>query len=169
MSLKSPRPQRVKPTVVQVAGSCFLSSWITGLWLRVMSRFNKINHVLFSSAVPLWYKDLAIYTVWVCDLTHWGLVTHTCIIKLCAIILILALVMACHLFGAESEPKVLNPCWITVIWATNFNEIWIKTQKCSVENMHCKMTYVKFQPFCSGCKELTHWGRDKMAGILQTF
>ena len=51
---------------------------------------------------------------------------------------------------------------------TNFSEILIKLCIFSSAKIHLKMSSGKGRPFCLGLNMLTHWGRDKLATILQT-
>ena len=87
------------------------------------------------------------------SLTHWGRVTHICIVKLTII-------------GSDNG---LSPgrCQ-AIIWTnagilligplgTNFNEILIGIQTFSFKKMHLKMSSAKWRPFCLGLNVLTHW------------
>ena len=96
-------------------------------------------------------------------LTHWGRVTHICISKLTII----------------GWVNGLSPAWRqAIIWTnegillirtlgTNFSEILSEIHSFSFKKMHLKMLSAKWRLFCLGLNELTHWGRDKTAAILQ--
>ena len=52
---------------------------------------------------------------------------------------------------------------------TNFSEILSEINTFSFKQMRLKMSSGKWRPYCLGLNVLTHWGRDKMAAIFQTF
>ena len=92
-----------------------------------------------------------------CHLTHWGWVTHICIVKLTII-------------GSDNG---LSPGWHhAIIWTiaeilligplgTNFSEILIGIQTFSFKKMHFKMSSAKWRPFVSASLwhgwVITHW------------
>ena len=96
-------------------------------------------------------------------LTHWGRVTHICLIKLTII---------------GSDNGLLPDQGQAIIWinagflsigplGTKFSEILIKISNFSFTKMHLKLSSAKWRPFCPEGDELTHWGLDKMGIIGQ--
>ena len=87
-------------------------------------------------------------------LTHWGRVTHTCVVKLTII-------------GSDNG---LSPGRRqAIIWTnpgilligrlgTNFSEILIGIQTFSFKKMHLKMSSAKWRPFCLGLNVLKRCG-----------
>ena len=86
-------------------------------------------------------------------LTHWGRVTHICVIKLTII-------------GSDNLDNYLNQCWNIVNkirpLGTNFSEILIEILIFSFKKMRLKVSSAKRRPFCLGLNVLTHWCLDKM-------
>ena len=96
-------------------------------------------------------------------LTHWGWVTHICVGTNTNI---------------DSDNGLSPGRRQAIIWtnagillivplATNFSEILIEILTFSFQKMRLKVSSVKWRPSCLGLIVLTHWGRDKMADILQ--
>ena len=85
-----------------------------------------------------------IYYFWK-RLTHWGRVTHICVIKLTII----------GSYNGLSSGRRQAIIWanvgILLIWplGTNFSEILIEINTFSFKKMHLKMSYGKWQPFVS--------------------
>ena len=84
------------------------------------------------------------------QLTHWGRVTHICVIKL-----------SNHWFRLwlatwPVPSHYLNQCWNSVNWTrgTNFNKILMKIQQFSFKKMRLKMSSGKWCPFCLGLSVL---------------
>ena len=82
-------------------------------------------------------------------LTHWGRVTHICVIKLTIIV----------------SDNGLSPCRRqAIIWTnagilligTNFGEISIKILTFSYTKMRLKVSSAKWRPFCLGLNVLTY-------------
>ena len=106
------------------------------------------------------------------SLTHWGRVTHICVVNLIII-------------GSDNG---LSPGWCqAIIWTnaaillighlwTNFSEILIEIRRFSFENMCLKVSSAKWQPFCLGLNVLTpfmlakeHEGQNRsMPWLLMT-
>ena len=96
-------------------------------------------------------------------LTHWGRVTHIYISNLTII-------------GSDNG---LSPGWHqAIIWTsaeillngplgTNFNEILIEIYTFSFKKIYLKMSPGKWQPFCLGLNELTHWLLGDLNAILK--
>ena len=89
---------------------------------------------------------------WLIHLTHWGWVTHICIVNLTIII---------------SDNGLSPGRRQAIIWTnvgrlligplgTNFSEILIVIQTFSFMKMHLKLSSVKWHPFCLGLNVLTH-------------
>ena len=88
------------------------------------------------------------------DLTHWGRVTHICIVKLTIIGSDngLAPRQRQAIVWTNAEILLIGPL------GTNFNEIGIGIQTFSLTKMHSKLSSAKWRPFCLGLNVLTHWG-----------
>ena len=98
----------------------------------------------------VYYSYVKTGVIWDHDLTHWGRVTHICVIKLTII-------------GSDNG---LSPGrHQAIIWTnagillighlgTNFSEILIGIQAFSVNKMHLKMSSAKWHPFCLGLNVL---------------
>ena len=83
-------------------------------------------------------------------LTHWGRVTHICVVSLTII-------------GPDNglspgwrQAIIWTNAWILLIgpWGTNFSEILIGIQTFSFKKMHLKMSSEKWRPFCLGLNVL---------------
>ena len=95
------------------------------------------------------------------QLTHWGWVTHICIIKLTII-------------GSDNGLSPGRPQ--AIIWTnagilligplgTNFSEILIEIQTFSLKKIRLKVSSAKCCSFHLGLNVLTHWGQDKILQI----
>ena len=98
-------------------------------------------------------------------LNHWGRVTHICVSKLTSI-------------GSDNclspgrrQAIIWSNAGILLNWTlgTNFSEILSEIDTFSFKQMRLKISSGKWRPYCLGLYVLTHWGRDKMAAIFQTF
>ena len=90
-----------------------------------------------------------------CHLTHWGQVTHICVVDLTII-------------GSDNG---LSPGRRqAIIWTnagillfgplgTKFSELLIEIHTFSFKKIHLKMSSGKWRPFCLGLNELIHWGQ----------
>ena len=104
------------------------------------------------------------------QLTHWGRVTHICLVKLTII------GSDNGLSPGRSQAIIWTNAGILLIGPleTNFIEILIGIQTFSFKKMHLKMSSATWHPFCLGLNvlnmhtTLTHWGQEKMAAIFQT-
>ena len=108
-------------------------------------------------------------------LTHWGRVTHICVVKLTII------GSDNGLSPGRRQAIIWTNAGILLIGplGTNFSEILIGIQMLSFKKMHLKMSSAKWRPFCLGLNELmgllvadntrclTHLTLDKMAAISQ--
>ena len=96
-------------------------------------------------------------------LTHWGREIHICVIKLTIIGLDNGLSPGRHqaIIWTNAGILLIEP------FGTKFNEILIEIHTFSFKEMHLKMSFAKWQPFCPGLNVLTQWSRKKMANILQ--
>ena len=109
--------------------------------------------------------------------------THICVSKVTII------VSDNGLSSGRRQAIVWNNAEILLIepLGTNFSGILIEIHTFAVKKMHLKMSSGKWRPFClglnvfkfdfflsnqcemiTGYTSLTHWGRDKMAAIIQT-
>ena len=104
---------------------------------------------------------------WIGVLTHWGRVTHICVIEIIII-------------GSDNG---LSPGRRqTIIWTnagillirplgTNFSETWIEIQTFSSKKIRLKMSSAKWPPICLGLNVLTHcpliYGINFKWGTLQ--
>ena len=90
------------------------------------------------------------------SLTHWGRVTHICVVNLTII---------------ASDNGLLPDRRQAIVWSnagilligllgTNFNEILIEILTFSFKKMHWKVS-AKWRPFCLGLNVLTHWQGSK--------
>ena len=97
-------------------------------------------------------------------LTHWGRVTHICVVKQTII------GSDNGLSPGRRQAIIWTNAGILLIGplGTNFIKILIGIQTLWFNKMHLKMSSPKWRPFCLGLNVLTHWGRDKMAAIFQT-
>ena len=127
--------------------------WLWNVW-RCISRW-----VLDSPVSPALFHAGTIFTFYFClplirghvTLTHWGRVTHICVVKMTII-------------GSDNG---LSPGRRqAIIWTnaailligplgTNFIEILIGIQTFSLKKMHLKMSSAKWRPFCLGLNVLT--------------
>ena len=96
------------------------------------------------------------------ELTHWGWVTHICVIKL-------------HIIDSDNgllpgrhQAIFWTNAGILLIWpqGTNLNEMLIKIQTFQVKKMHLKMLSAKWRPFCLGLSELRWVQGEGLAKIL---
>ena len=86
-------------------------------------------------------------TAWYCLLlTHWGRVTHICVVNLSII------GPDNGLSPAQRQAIVWTNAGILLIWSlgTNFREIWSKIQTFSFQKMYLKTSSVKWRPSCFG-------------------
>ena len=96
------------------------------------------------------------WRIWVKDhispLTHWGRVTHICVIEI-------------SIIGSDNglspgrrQAIIWTNAWILLIghWGTNFSEILISIETFSFKEMHLKMSSAKWRPFCLGLNELSN-------------
>ena len=75
-------------------------------------------------------------------------------------------IMACWLFGAKSLSKPMLGYCQSELQEKKFSEILIKIQNFSFAKMHLKVSSAKWQPFCPGGDELTHWPLGNAGMIL---
>ena len=87
------------------------------------------------------------------QLTHWGRVTHICIINLTII------GPDNGLSPGRRQAIIWTNAGILLIgpWGTNFSGILISIQTFSFKKMYLKMSSAKWRPFCLGLRVLTHW------------
>ena len=85
-------------------------------------------------------------------LTHWGRVTHICVVKLTII------GSDNSLSPGRRQAIIWTKAGILLIGplGTNFVEILVGIQTFSFEKMHLKMSSAKWRPFCLGLNVLTH-------------
>ena len=85
------------------------------------------------------------------ELTHWGRVTHICVVKLTII------GSDNGLSPGRRQAIIWTNAGILLIGplGTNFSEILIGIQTFSFKKMHLKMSSVKWRPFCLGLNVLT--------------
>ena len=96
------------------------------------------------------------------ELTHWGRVTHICIIKLHII------VSDNGLSPGRRQAIIWTNAGILLIspLGTNFNEMLIKIQTFPVKKMHLKMSSAKLRQFCLCLNELMWVQSEGLAKIL---
>ena len=84
-------------------------------------------------------------------LTHWGRVTHICVVKITIIS------SGNGLSPGRRQAIIWTNAGILLIWplGTNFIEILIGIQAFSFKKMHLKMSVAKWRPFCLGLNVLT--------------
>ena len=99
----------------------------------------------YKSLANIWKKEAFFQILSICNLTHWGRVTHICVSKLTTI----------------DSDNGLSPkrrqAGILLIGplGTNFSEILIWIQTFSFKKMHLKMLSAKWHPSCHGLNVLT--------------
>ena len=84
-------------------------------------------------------------------LTHWGRVTHICVVNL-------AIIGPDNgLSPGRRQAIIWTNAGILLIgpWGTNFSEILVGIQAFSFKKMHLKMSSAKWRPFCLGLNVLT--------------
>ena len=98
-------------------------------------------------------------------LNHWGRVTHICVSKLTTI------GSDNGLSPGRRQAIIWSNAGILLNWTlrTNFSEILSEIDTFSFKQMRLKISSGKWRSYCLGLYVLTHWGRDKMAVIFQTF
>ena len=92
----------------------------------------------------------------ICGLTHCGPVNYTII------------GLDDGLLPGQCQAIIWTNGWILLIepLETKFSEIFIKIHQFSFKNMHLKLSYVKWQPFCFSLNELTHCGQVILCSML---
>ena len=85
------------------------------------------------------------------DLTHWGRVTHICVVKL------IRIGSDNGLSPRRRQAIIWTNAGILLIWplGTNFSENLIGIQTFSFKKMHLKMSSAKWRPFCLDLNVLT--------------
>ena len=131
---------------------CFYWTWIS-FWTNnwVASEMRRLNTQTSPTAWDI--------------LTHWDRATHICVSKVTII------GSDNGLSPGRRQASIWTNDGILLIGAlgTNFSEILIEIQTFSFWKNRLKVSSAKWQPFCLGLNELTHWGPDKMDTSLQTF
>ena len=96
----------------------------------------------------LW--DMSLKQCGICEVGHWGRVTHICVSKL-------------PIIGSDNglspgrrQAIIWTNAVILLIWplGTNLSEILIKINTFSFKKMHLKMSSGKWRPFCLGLNVL---------------
>ena len=95
-------------------------------------------------------------------LTHWGRVTHICVIDLTII------GSNDGLSPGRRQAIIWTNAGILLIGilGTNFSEILSEIHTFSCMKIHLKMSPAKWRPFCLGLDVLTHGGLSRMAELL---
>ena len=111
---------------------------------------NEIQHIsLLASLFKIINLQLLIISVYatIC-LTHWGRVTHICVVDL-----------GHHWFrywlvACSAPSHYLNLCWNIVYWTFRHKLQWIGIQSFSFKKLHLQMSSAKWRLFCLGLNEL---------------
>ena len=100
--------------------------------------------------IRFWRRNPLIYAIPEFLLTHWGRVTHICVIKLTII------GSDNGLSPGRRQAIIWTNAGILLIGplGTNLSEIWIWIQTFSFKKMHLKMSFAKWRPFCLGLNVL---------------
>ena len=87
------------------------------------------------------------------SITHWGLVTHTCVGNLTII------GSDNGLSPGRRQAIIWTNAWILLIGpiGTNFSEILIEISTFSFKKMYLKMSSAKWRPFCLSLNVIIHW------------
>ena len=120
-----------------------------------MPTYNNLCLKIFSK----WgVKTTVHYSLVIHVLTHWGRVTHICVIKL------IIIGSDNGLSPGRRQAIIWTNAGILLIrpLGTNFNEILIEIHTFSFKKMHLKMSSGKRRPFCLGLNVLTHWVHNKI-------
>ena len=140
-----------------------------GLWdTNTNINSNQFHSKISSTKWSQWVHSFYTYTTWlvthlmsltklscVHSLTHWGRVTHICVVKLTII---------------DSDNGFAPGRRKAIIWTnagilligplgTNVSEVLIEIQTFSFKKMHLKMASANWRPFCLGLNVLTFWSQ----------
>ena len=130
---------------MDVPSNCFA---IASTWQSSTEtiRIKILMHGILISASPKRLTDLSTQTL----LTHWGRVTHICVVKL------IILGSDNGLSPGRRQAIIWTNAGILLIGplGTNFSEILIGIQTCPFKKMHLKMSSAKWRLLCLGLNEL---------------
>ena len=99
------------------------------------------------------------------QLTHWGRATHICVTKLSINSSDNGLSPRRHQAIIRTNAGIL----LIGTLGTNFSEILSKIHTFSLKKIHLKTSSAKWQPFCLGLNELSHWYHAKNRPTVKIF